>query len=282
MKKNFKITQTEFLVKTIIFLLLLMFAIFIAVPFMWMFSTSLRMPKTSFRLPPKIFPTEFNLDSYRTIFEKVDFLAFFVNSIKVAVLTTGLQLIVCSMAAYAFSRIEFPGKNIIFMCFLGAMMIPAQVTNIPQFIFMSKLRLINTHTALILPSMFSPLAIFLIRTYMSSIPKSMDEAAYIDGAGRFWTYIRVILPMSKPSLMVVGVLTFISSWNDFYRPLIFINDTIKMTLPLGLTALRGMLGTGNQSSVLAGVVLSMIAPLLFYIFGQRYLVEGANVGGLKG
>ncbi len=282
MKNSNKITRTQFLFRAVVFLLLLIFAIFIATPFMWMFSTTLRMPKTSFTLPPKIFPTEFNLSSYRTVFEKVDFLAFFVNSIKVAILVTGLQLIVCSMAAYAFARIEFPGKNVIFLCFLGAMMIPAQVTNIPQFIFMSKLRLINSHAALILPAMFSPLAIFLIRTYMSSIPRSLDEAAYIDGAGRFWTYVHVILPMSKPSLMVVGVLTFIGSWNDFYRPLIFINDTIKMTLPLGLTALRGMLGTGNQSSVLAGVVLSMIAPLLFYIFGQRYLIEGANMGGLKG
>lgn len=261
---------------------LLFFAVFIIVPLMWMFSTTLRMPTTSFRLPPPIFPTEFRLDSYRIVFEKVAFEVFFFNSIKVAVLITVLQLLVCSMAAYAFSRLEFPGKNVLFLSFLSALMIPAQVTNIPLFVFMSKLRLINNHAALILPAMFSPLAIFLIRTYMSSIPRSMDEAAYIDGANRFWTYWHVILPMCRPSLIVIGLLTFIGSWNDFYRPLIFINNTAKMTLPLGMTVLRGMLGTGNQSSVLAGVMLTTIVPFLFLIFGQRYLIEGISVGGLKG
>lgn len=274
--------QKNTMFRIFIVILLFTFAAFIIIPFLWMFSTTLRMPKNSFTLPPKIFPTEFMLDSYILVFQKVPFASFFLNSIKVAAFVTGLQLVTCSMSAYAFARLNFPGKNIIFMCFLGAMMIPAQVTNIPQFIFMSKLHLINSHAALIIPTIFSPLAIFLIRTYMLSIPKSMDEAAYIDGAGKVWTYLRIILPMSRPSLMVVGVLTFIGSWNDFYRPLIFINDTVKMTLPLGLTALRGVLGTGNQSSLLAGVMLSMIAPLLFYIFAQRYLVEGANMSGLKG
>ncbi len=278
----FSIKTKYILPKMVIILLLLTFAIFIIVPLMWMFSTTLRMPTTSFALPPKIFPTEFRLDSYKIVFEKVPFAGFFINSIKVAIIVTGLQLLISSMAAYAFSRLEFPGKHIIFLCFLATLMIPAQVTNIPQFIFMSKLRLINTHAALILPSIFSPLAIFLIRTYMLSIPKSMDEAAYMDGANRVWTYWHIVLPMSRSSLIVVGLLTFIGSWNDFYRPLIFINDTAKMTLPLGMTALRGMLGTGNQSALLAGVMLLIIAPLLFYLFGQRYLLEGVNIGGLKG
>ena len=186
------------------------------------------------------------------------------------------------MAAYAFSRLRFPGRQVIFIMFLVAMMIPTQVTSIPRFIFISRLHLINSHWALILPSMYSTLAIFLIRQHMLTIPKSYDEAAYIDGAGRIWTFLRVIVPMAKPSIAVVAVMTFIATWNDFFTPLLYINSIAKMPLPLGLQSLTGMLGAGNQASVIAAVILSLIPPLVFYIVGQRWLIEGISLGGLKG
>jgi multiple sugar transport system permease protein len=216
------------------------------------------------------------------IFVKVNFFAFFKNSIFLSVMITASQIVVCSMAAYSFSRLHFPGKNLIFIMFLVAMMIPAQVTNIPRFIFISKLRLINTHAALIIPAMFSALAIFLIRQHMMTIPKSYDEAAVIDGAGKLWIFLRIILPMTKPSIIVVAVMTFIGSWNDYYNPLLYINSMAKMPLPLGLQSITGMFGAGNQASVIAAVMLSLIPPLIFYVVGQRWLIEGINLGGLKG
>jgi multiple sugar transport system permease protein len=266
----------------VIVLLLSAFAAYIAIPFLWMIATSLRSPLVSFRMPPSLFPTTFDLENYRYIFVRVNFFLFVKNSVYVSVMITAAQIVVCSMAAYAFSRLHFPGKNLVFVMFLIALMIPAQVTSIPRFIFISRLRLINTYWALILPGMYSTLSIFLIRQHMMTIPRSYDEAAYIDGAGRMWTFIRVIFPMAKPSIFVVAVMTFIGSWNDFFNPLLYINRLAMMTLPLGMQSLTGMFGQGNQASVIAAVILSLIPPLLFYIVGQRWLVRGINLGGLKG
>jgi len=263
-------------------ILLVVFCLFILTPFLWMLSTALRSPVTAFRLPPAILPTVFDISNFRLVFEKVDFLGFGKNSLKVAGLVTIGQLVVCSLAAYAFARLKFPGKQIIFMMFLAALMLPAQVISIPQFIFMSRLRLVNSHAALILPMLFSAMSIFLIRQNMLSIPMSFNEAAKIDGAGDFRIYSSIIIPMAKPSLVVAGTLTFIAQWNDFHRPLIFINTERLMTMPLGLVALRGRLNSGSQAGVIAGVLLATLAPLLFYIFGQKYLIEGATLGGLKG
>ena len=263
-------------------LFLLVFAAFIIVPFLWMITASLRQPIRAFDWPPRLIPTdEVSLRSYQVVFEKVDFGMFIWNSIKVAVLTTAIYVISAGMAAYAFARLRFPGSRVLFMVFLSAMMIPGQVTSIPRFIMMSRLHLINSHVALYLPAIFGVFGIFLIRQFMMTIPPSFDEAAYIDGANRFYCFLRIIVPMSKPALMVIGIQTFIASWNDFYNPLIYINSISRMTLPLGLTALRGMLDAVNQSAIIASVMIMMIAPLLFYIFGQRYLIEGINLGGLK-
>lgn len=251
------------------------------IPLLWMVSTSLRSPLEAFTLPPAIIPTTFDLANYREVFNKVDFFAFIKNSLIVSVSATALQLLASSMAAFAFSRLRFPGRNVVFMMFLAALMIPGQVLSIPRFIIMSKAGLINNLLALILPAVFSAMSIFLLRQFMLTIPRSYDEAAYMDGATRVQCYGRIIVPMTKPAMMVMAMQTFVATWNDFYGPLIYINSVEKMTLPLGLTQLNGVLGTGNKAAVIAGVVLSLIPPLLFYCFGQRYLIEGISIGGLK-
>lgn len=267
--------------KAIILILLLLFCAFMLIPLLWMISTSLRSPLDAFTLPPAILPTDFDLANYREVFAKVDFFAFIKNSLIVSVAATALQLTASSMAAFAFSRLEFPGRKVLFMMFLAALMIPGQVVSIPRFIIMSKLKLINNLLALILPAIFSAMSIFLLRQFMLSIPKSYDEAAYIDGATRLQCFAKVVVPMTKPAMMVMAMQTFVGTWNDFYGPLIYINSVQKMTLPLGLTQLNGVLGTGNKAAVIAGVVLSLIPPLLMYSFGQRYLIEGISIGGLK-
>jgi multiple sugar transport system permease protein len=267
--------------KWLLYIGLLLVTAYMIIPFLWIFSTSLRLPKDSFSLPPAIFPTSFVWSNYAEIFDKVPFMAFIFNSIKIALFVVIGHVFISSMAAFAFSRIRFPGRNFIFLIFLSGLMIPSQVTIIPQFIMISKLGLVDTHWALILPALINPLGIFLIRQLMMTIPYSYDEAAYMDGANRLWVFLKVILPMSFPAVSVTSVLLFIANWNDFFRPLIFLNTYEKMTLPLGMTVLIGQFGQGNLSAILAGVTLSLIPPLLFYILGQKYLIEGISVGGLK-
>jgi multiple sugar transport system permease protein len=251
-------------------------------PFLWIISTSLRLPKESFSLPPSFFPTSFRWQNYVQVFLSVPFSLFILNSLKVAFISTAFMSVASAMAAYAFARLRFRGNNILFMLVLTGLMIPGQVTIIPLFILIKKFGLMDTHWALILPSIIYPLGIFLIRQFMLSIPKSYDEAAYMDGAGYFRIFWNIMLPMTLPAVTVIAVMSFINTWNDFFRPLIFLNTYELMTLPLGLTILSGFMGNGNISVILAGVTLSLLAPLLFYILGQRYLVEGMTMGGLKG
>ena len=161
-------------------------------------------------------------------------------------------------------------------------MIPAQVTIVPLFLVIKTLNLMDTVFSLILPSLIYPLGIFLLRQYMLTLPKSYDEAAFLDGAGYFRIFRTIMLPMSMPTLVVIGVMHFIGVWNDFFKPLIFINTYEKMTLPLGMTILKGFMGNGNLSVILAGVMISVIPPLIFYVIGQRKLIEGMAMVGIKG
>jgi len=268
--------------RIIVEIIMILFSVYMIIPFLWMFSTSLRLPKDSFTLPPSILPTTFNLDSYIEVFNKVPFLNFYWNSLKIALLTALGVVVVSTTAAYAFARLKFPGRDLLFILMLAGIMVPAQVTIIPQFIMMSKVGLKDNHLALIIPAFFNPIAIFLTRQHMKGIPASYEEAAFIDGAGYLRVFFSIIFPMSSGAVIVGAVLSFISSWNEFFRALIFLNTETKMTIPIGITLLRGTYGSGNLSTILAGVVLSMIASLIFYIFGQKYLIEGVTTGGIKG
>lgn len=265
----------------VIGLLLFIFALFMYLPIGWMIATSLREPLKAFTLPPSFFPLTFDLGNFKDAFARVNLTMFIKNSLIVSVLATALQLCASSMAAFAFARLNFKGKNILFFMFLAAMMVPHQVISIPRFIVMSKAGMINTHAALILPAIFNVLSIFMLRQSMLAIPKSYDEAAYIDGATRFQCYFKIILPMTKPTMMVMAMQTFINTWNDFYSALIYINDIDKMTLPLGLVQLNGYMDTGNKATVIAGVVISLIPSFVMYCFGQKYLIEGISIGGIK-
>ncbi|KIL40531.1 hypothetical protein SD70_13000 [Gordoniibacillus kamchatkensis] len=260
---------------------LLALSFFMIAPFLWIVSTSLRLPQDSFSLPPAIFPTAWHIGNYAEVFAKVPFFDFIFNSLKICLIIVIGHVFISSMAAFAFSRIAFAGRNVLFLVFLSGLMIPGQVTIIPQFIMMSKLGLVDTHLALILPGLINPFGIFMIRQTMMTISYTYDEAAYMDGASRVWVFWKIILPMAFPAVVVTSVISFIAHWNDFFRPLIFLNSFEKMTLPIGMTALTGAFGTGNLSAILAGVTLSLVVPLLLYIFGQKYLLDGITAGGLK-
>jgi len=250
-------------------------------PFFWIFSTSLRLPKESFKLPPSFFPTSFNIENYVEVFHSFPFLKFILNSLFVCVTAGILNIFVTTMSAFAFSRLKFKGRGIIFGIFLIGLMVPMQAVMIPQFLIMSKIKLVGTLWSLILPAMITPLSIFLVRQHMLTIPRSYDEAAYMEGASKFTVYFRVILPMSKSVILLTTLTNFLMNWNNFLGPLIYLSDWDKMTLPIGLRMLQGYQGTGSIAVIFAGVFVSIIPPLLIYLFGQKYLVKGVALSGLK-
>lgn len=257
-------------------------SVFTLLPFLWMLSTSLRLPVDSFTLPPSFLPKVFHIQNYIEVFRQIPLFRYITNSFLVSIASTLIQCGVTAMAAFAFARLEFRGKNLLFVMLLSGLMIPVQTTVIPIFLMYKELGLVDTRIGIILPLLINPLGIFIMKQYMATIPKSYDEAGMLDGAGYIQILTRIIGPMTKPALIVVAVLSFVSSWNDFYRPLILINSENKMTLPLGMTVLSGFMRNSSISIILAGVIISSIPLLFIYIAGQKYFVEGISLSGLKG
>jgi len=263
-------------------LLLLIFAVFMVLPFVWMFSTSLRLPIESFTLPPQWIPQKVTFENYTRVFTLVPFFDFFWNSLFVASVTTAGQLLTCSLAAYSFARLHFPGKNFVFILLMSSLMVPGYMTIVPVFAIIRFLNLADTLWALIFPALTSAFGIFLLRQFFMTIPLDLEDAARIDGANPFQIYTHVMLPLGMPALSVLAIFTFNGNWNDFFRPLIFLKTWTKFTLPLGLVTLRGVEGTGSVSVVMAGVTLSVIPVLIIFLIAQRYLIEGITLTGLKG
>ena len=270
----------------VVYLFLFLMAIIELMPIMWMFSTSLRPSLTgSFELPPPFLPTKWQWTNYLAVInsEKFDFPLFFFNSVKIAVITTFAQLLTCSMAAYSFARLRFPGRNFLFFLLLVSMMIPGSVTFIPVYILIAKLGLIDSHAALIWPAVTSVFGIFLLRQYFLSLPGETIDSAKIDGAGFFRIYWNILLPLVGPGLSALGVLTFLGAWNSFYSPLLFLRSWDKYTLPIGLLIMMGSHGERtNPAHVLAAIMLSILPVLIVFLFSQRYVLRGISLTGLKG
>ncbi len=261
--------------------ILLLLCILMLLPFGWMLATSLRTPGESFDMPPSFFPTSFMIENYLEVFERVPFTTFIQNSFIVAVLTVSLNFFSTTFASYAFSRMEFKGRNTLFIIFLAGVMIPAQATMIPVFLFINALGLVGSYYSLVLPAIIAPFAIFLQRQFMLTIPKSYDEAAFMDGAGRFRIYATIILPMSKPVLIITTLQCFLGSWNNFMGPLIYLSDLDQMTIPVGIRILNGMRDDGSISVILAGVIMSLFVPTLIYLIFSKQLLRGVSLSGLK-
>lgn len=251
------------------------------VPFFWMVSTSLKEPGQAFAYPPRWIPDPIVWVNYASVWKTVPFGLFFLNTLKIATLVTLGQLVTCSLGAYAFARLEFPGREKLFFAYLGTMMIPYQVTLIPLFILMRYLGWIDSHLSLIVPACFSAFGTFLLRQFFLTIPKELEDAARIDGSSEFGIYSRIILPLAKPALATLGVFTFMWSWNDFMGPLIFINTMEKKTLTLGLASFQGMYTT-DWTLLMAASVMALLPLIVIFLFAQRYFVEGITLSGIKG
>jgi multiple sugar transport system permease protein len=207
---------------------------------------------------------------------------FLLNSVKVASLVTLGQLITCSMAAYAFARLRFPGREIVFGVYLSSLLVPGQVTIIPLYILMKHLGLVDNHASLILPGLASAFGTFLLRQFFLAIPRELEEAAIVDGAGLWRVFVTIILPLARPALAALTIFTFNTTWNDFFNPLVFLDSPGNMTLPVGLYLLEGQYNQTSPAIMMAGVFIAVIPVLIVFLLAQRYIVEGITLTGLKG
>jgi multiple sugar transport system permease protein len=270
-------------VRTIV---LAVFVLAMMFPFFWMLSTSFKLEKDVFTFPVEWIPPHFTWDNFKTVWTvvpelKLNFPLFYLNSIKVTLATVILQLIVSSMAAYAFSKMKFKASGVLFAIFLATMMIPEQVTLVPRFLLISRMGLIDTLTGLIVMGAFSVYGVFLLRQAMIAVPDSLIEAARIDGAGHLRIFFSIMLPLVKPTLATLAVLRFVWSWNDYQGPLIFLNSPEKFTLQLAMTYFSDVNGT-LYALMMAAAVSAIVPLLIVFLFGQRYVIEGMSAGAVKG
>ena len=270
--------------ESILWILLIGVALIELAPITWMVSTSLRDPKNSFDLPPDFLPTAFHWENYLSVINSpdIDFLRFFWNSLKIALLVTGAQIVTCSMAGFAFGRLRFRGRDFLFGLFLASLMVPGTVTLIPSFILIRELNLMDSHWALILPGITSAFGVFLLRQHFMALPQELIDAAKIDGAGYFRIYWQILLPLTGPALSALGIFTFLGAWNNFVGPLLFLRSWENYTFPIAIATLRGYMGSGNQSEVLAGIMISIFPILVVFLLAQRWIVQGAAITGMKG
>lgn len=254
-------------------------------PLLWMLLTSLETPGDQLAFPPQLLPTPPYFGNYAELFRVAPMARYLYNSTEIAVLSVLGTTLTSSMAAYAFARMRFRGKNVVFAVLMATMLIPAQVTLIPTFVMMRWFGWIDTHAALIVPNLFgSAFNVFLLRQFFRTIPQDLIDSAKIDGAGYLRIYWSICLPLAKPALATVAVFNFLWSWNDLLGPLIFLNTQTKMTLTQGLTLLAGKPGTATSQwgILMAGGLITVIPMLVVYFFAQRNFVEGLARTGLKG
>jgi len=262
---------------------LFIFAVIALLPFLWVVSTSLRTPAQSFTLPPKWIPTDLAFENYNEVFTQIPFWNQIANSFIITIAVVLGQLVTAALAGYAFARLKFPGRGVIFWIVLATMMIPGMAIIIPLFVLISRGFHINdTLWALIIPSIPTAFGVFLLRQYFMGIPDDFEEAGLVEGANQWQIFQKIYLPLAAPGMAILAVLTFNAKWNDYFSPLIFMNTKERFPITLGIVDLQGYMGTGSISVVLAGIVLSTVPVIIIYIFGQRYLMEGLMVGGLKG
>lgn len=264
----------------LVYILLGVGAFVMVLPFLWMLSTSLKDSAATFTLPPQWIPDAPSVNSYRQAFETVPLGRFFLNSVFVAIVSTFFQVLFCAMAGYAFARISFKGRELLFVIYLATLMVPQQVTLTPLFILMTLLGWANTYQALILPGIFSAFGTFLMRQFFLGIPRSLEEAAFIDGAGYVRVFFQIIIHLAKPAIATLWIFAFMASWNNFLWPLIITSDTALMTLPLGLSTLQGR-WTTEWNVLMAGTLISILPMVLVYVFTQKYIIKGLTHTGLK-
>ena len=262
-------------------LLLFPLALVMVVPMIWMLITSFETLNETRHFPPILIPSGIRWQNYTAVLQQAPFARWFLNTLIVTVVVVAGNLLFCSLAGYAFARIKFFGRDVVFILVLATLMIPFQVIIIPTFLIVRKLGLIDTLGALIVPNLAGAFGIFLLRQFFRSLPIELEEAARIDGATRLGILFKIVLPLSGPVLATVAVMTFLWTWNDFLWPLVTLYSPNNMTLQLGLTTFQGAHQT-NTHLLMAANVMSMLPVLLLFFAAQRFFIRGIATSGLKG
>lgn len=262
------------------YLVLILGAMSMVIPFLWMLSTALKAPGSVLEIPPRLIPPEPTLASFRQVLDVVPLGRMFINSVVVTTVCVFAQILTGSLAAYAFARMQWRGRDVLFTVYLATLMIPSQVTITPLFILMRKLGWIDTYQGLILPGIVSAFGTFLLRQAMLKVPREYEEAAFLDGANHWQVYRTVVLPMIRPALATLAVLATMATWNDFLWPLFVTNSAELMTLPVGLSLLQGR-HTTDWNLMMAGAVISVAPIILVFLAAQRTFINGMLQSGLK-
>ena len=268
--------------------LLILFALYMILPFIWMISASFKSEKDVMSVPIQWIPKTFNLNNYKRVLNidtksttNYHFITAYGSSIKVAVVSTFCSVASAALAGYAFAKLNFKGSKVLFIIYLAQMMVPTQLTLIPRFLLFSELGLNNSHMSLILPKIVSVSSTFLVRQAYISAPHELREAAKIDGAGEFCTWWKIMTPLVKPTLAAVATVDFLASWNDYLDPLVFLSDWSKRTLPLALNQFIGTEVT-QYNLIMAACCLTVIPVFVVFLFGQKFFMKGLTVGAVKG
>ncbi len=267
--------------RLIVYVLLVIGVVATLMPFVWMLLGSVKTDSEILRDPSGFLPQEPTLSNYATWFTDLNISTFFVNSVIVALVTVLGNLLFCSMIGYALAKMEFAGKRLLFLLVMLTLMVPGVVTFVPLFVLVSKLGLLNTYPALILPFLTSPLGVFLMRQFMMGIPDSLIEAARIDGAGELRIFFRVVIPLCGPPLATLGILTFLGSWNNFLWPLVAAQSEQMYTLPVALSLYSTGENATNYGLLLAGSVLVIGPIVLLFVLLQRFFVQSVATAGIK-
>jgi multiple sugar transport system permease protein len=269
--------------RVILYTILIGIAVLIVVPILWMLSTSFK-PKSQWFLPEIYWiPKTFTWDNYTSILNNpsLPMARWFFNSIGVALVSTLLILTIDALAAYAYARLQFRGRELIFRTLLATLFLPGVMFLVPNFLTIARLNLLNNYAGVILPGLAGVFGVFFLRQFFESLPKELEEAAQIDGATTFQTFWYIALPLAKPAMVTLGIITFLSSWNDFLWPLLVLKDRVLLTLPPGLRTLQGAF-TSEYGQMMAGAAITAIPVLILYFILQRYIVESVATTGLKG
>lgn len=271
--------RTRTWVAVLVYGLLTFLALTTLAPFIWMLFTSLKPLAEVENLNPM--PREWAPANYGQVFEAVPFGRYYLNSVFIAAWVTFLQVLTSAMAAFAFARLDWPGRNKVFQLYLATLMIPGVVTMIPNYTVMVQLQLLDSYSGLIVPAAFSAFGTFLLRQFMLTVPKALDEASVLDGATAWQVFWDVILPLARPGLITLAIFTFMGNYGSFFWPLVMVKSEHLRTLPIGMMYFDS--GYGRQTNlIMAASVMSIVPPLLLFVTCQKFLVKGIQLGAVKG
>ena len=273
--------RRNFISKFLIYFFLIVITACMLLPFLWMLSSSFKLNKDVFGFPIQWIPKNPRWQNYVDIWTQIPLLTFVKNTVKITVVVTLLQLFTSSFAAYAFAKMQFKGKNALFLGYIATIAVPWQAYMVPQFMMMSSWHLNNTHLAIMCLQAFSAFGVFLMKQFYEGVPTELCEAARIDGLSEYGSYFRIVLPLAKPAIATLTIFTFVTIWNDFMGPMIYFSSEANKTIPLGIRMFIGQYSSEYQL-IMAASVVALLPVLILYVFCQRFFVQGIATSGLKG